>query len=116
LLKLFPESLPDEAAISSNPLAGAFVIEYSLVCVAFGGYLTAWIAGRSPVKHALDMGGVQLLFTAFAMISFFAQAPLRNWVAALLLTGSAGWDARGQLSNRATRLPSKRCSVYRRCC
>jgi len=53
LLKLFPESLPDEAAISSNPLAGAFVIEYSLVCVAFGGYVTAWIAGRAPVKHAL---------------------------------------------------------------
>ena len=91
LLKLFPKSLPDEAAISFNPLTGGFVIAYSLLCIAFGGYLSAWIAGRAPVKHALAMGAVQVVLTVFAMISFYAQAPLQNWIAALLLTVPAAW-------------------------
>ena len=112
LLKLFPKSLPDEAAISFNPLAGAFVIAYSLLCIAFGGYVTAWIARRAPVKHALAMGGLQLVLTVFAMMSFYAQAPLRNWIAALLLTVPAAWCGGFLRQRRMSRLRAALESSY----
>jgi len=70
-----------------------------LLCLAFGGYLAAWIVRRASVKHALAMGGIQLVLTVFAMTSFYSQAPLRNWIVGLVLTVPAAW-VRGFLRQR----------------
>jgi peptidoglycan/LPS O-acetylase OafA/YrhL len=59
---------------------------YSALCVAAGGYTTAWVARRAPVRHAAVMGIVQVALTVWAMISLPHQAPLRNWIVALVFT------------------------------
>jgi hypothetical protein len=46
-----------------------FTFAYGFVCVAAGGYVTARMARRSPVAHALAMGLAQAGLTVAAMLS-----------------------------------------------
>ena len=59
LMGMFPQALPTRAAIGQNLPASLFLYVYTALCVAFGGYVTAWVARRAPVGHALIMGVVQ---------------------------------------------------------
>jgi drug/metabolite transporter superfamily protein YnfA len=86
LMRLFPRALPDRAAIGHNLPASLFMFAYTTLCVVAGGYATAWVARRAPVWHATLMGVVQVALTVWAMISLRHQAPLRNWIVALVLT------------------------------
>ncbi len=90
---LFPHALPNRTAISHNLPATIFLFTYTAVCVAAGGYVTAWLARRSPVLHSLLIGAVQVALTVLAMTSSSLrnEAPLRNWVGALLFTIPAAW-------------------------
>jgi hypothetical protein len=69
LLRLFPQALPDAAALSSNPWVKALTFAYGLICVASGGYVAARIARRLPIQHAAAMGVVQAALTIAAMFS-----------------------------------------------
>src|SRR5579884_1408926 len=69
LLKLFPQALPNAAALSANPWARALTFTYGFLCVASGGYIAARIAQRSPVRHAVAMGIVQAGLTIATMLS-----------------------------------------------
>jgi hypothetical protein len=91
LLSLFPNALPNVAALKTNLLANLFLYCYTAVCLVAGGYVTAWVAPRAPVRHALAMGVIQVGLTVWAMFSFPHQAPLRNWVVGLVTTVPAGW-------------------------
>ena len=91
LLRIFPETLPDEAAINRNVPASLFLFTYMTLCVVFGGYVTAWIARRSPVRHALIMGAVQLGLNVMAYFSFTDLAPLQIWIISALLVVPAAW-------------------------
>jgi len=102
LMRLFPQALPTRAAISQNLQASLFMFAYTALCIAFGGYVTAWIARRSPVRHALVMGVLQTGLTVLAMFSLKEQAPLRNWIVALALTIPCAW-AGGALGGAAWR-------------
>jgi hypothetical protein len=102
LLRLFPHALPDRTAISHNLPASLFMFAYTFLCVAAGGYVTAWIARRSPVWHAVSMGVVQVALTVLAMVSLPNVAPMRNWVVALVLTIPTAWCG-GLLRARQTR-------------
>ncbi len=42
---------------------------YSFLCLVAGAYVTAWVAGRAPVRHALIMGVVQLALTVVLIVS-----------------------------------------------
>jgi hypothetical protein len=92
LLKMFPQALPNQAAISYNLPASLFMIGYTTLCVAAGGYVTARLARRSGMLHAVVMGVIQVGLTVWAMEAFADKAPLRNWVLTMALTVPATWS------------------------
>jgi hypothetical protein len=93
MTRFFPHALPNRIAISHNLPATLFLFSYTFLCVAAGGYVTAWIARRSPVLHSLLMGVVQVALTVLAMTSSSLrnEAPLLNWIGALVFTIPAAW-------------------------
>lgn len=91
MMRMFPEALPNEAAISRNLNASLFMFVYGGLCIALGGYVTAWIARRLPVRHALTMGVIQTGLNAMAFASMSEIAPLRNWIVGIALTVPAAW-------------------------
>ena len=64
---------------------------YTMACVAAGGYVTAWLARRAQVRHALIMGVIESALTILAMLSFAGHAPLWSWIAGIVLTTPAAW-------------------------
>jgi hypothetical protein len=99
LLRMFPQALPNLAAISYNLPASLFMIGYTMLCVAAGGYVTARMARRAAVWHAIVMGVIQVALTVWAMEAFADKAPLRNWVLTIALTVPATWFG-GMLGSR----------------
>jgi hypothetical protein len=91
MMRMFPQALPNRAAIGQNLSATIFLFAYTALCVAAGGYVTAWIARQSPVLHAGVMGVVQVALTVWAMLSIRNEAPMRNWIGALVLTVPVAW-------------------------
>ena len=102
MMRMFPNALPNQAALSHNLPATLFLFAYTCLCVAAGGYVTAWLARRSKMLHVVIMGVVQVVLTVWAMLSIPEQAPLRNWIASMVLTVPAAWCG-GMLRARATR-------------
>jgi hypothetical protein len=91
MMRMFPNALPNQSAISHNLPANLFLFTYTSLCVVAGGYVTAWLARRSKMLHAVIMGSVQAILTVWAMLSIPEQAPLRNWIASIALTVPAAW-------------------------
>jgi hypothetical protein len=91
LLRTFPHAIPNRAAINHNLPATMFQFAYTALCIAAGGYVTAWLARRSPVRHAVIMGAVEVALTVWAMLSIPDQAPLRNWIFGMAMTIPAAW-------------------------
>jgi hypothetical protein len=91
LLRMFPNALPNRAAISHNLPATLFQLAYTLLSIAAGGYVTAWLARRSEVRHAVIMGAIEVALTVWAMFSFPNEAPLVNWILSMLLIVPAAW-------------------------
>jgi putative membrane protein (TIGR04086 family) len=91
LMRMFPQALPNEAAITQNQFSSLFLYAYTALCIAFGGYVTARIARRSQVLHAVIMGAIQTGLTALAMISFRDKGPLQIWIVSMAMTIPAAW-------------------------
>ena len=68
---------------------------YTLVCAAAGGYITAWIAGRAELLHALALGTLGALSTlAIILLAPPAQRTLTLFASAMLVipaTAIGGW-------------------------
>ena len=107
LMWMFPHALPNRAAISYNLWSALLMFSYTFLCVVAGGYVTAWIARRAPVLHALVMGVVQVALTFWAMKAFADIAPMRNWIVAIALTIPAAWLG-GALRARRSAVPGAR--------
>ena len=103
LMRMFPHALPSRTAISHNLPSAIFMLAYTSACVAAGGYVTAWVARRSPMWHAAAMGVVQDALTVWAMVSLPNEAPLRNWIVTLVLTIPAAWCGGFLRARRAER-------------
>jgi hypothetical protein len=87
LLRAFPQALPSPAALSSNPWVRMFMFAYGLTCVAAGGYASARIARRLPLKHAAAMGILQAGLTIAAMLSPEASHASRlQWIMIAILS------------------------------
>ena len=86
LLRAFPDALPGREALSENLWVRALTFVYGLLCVAAGGYVTVWIARRTPMIHAAALGIVQAGATMAAMLSSFAYHSSRLWVATAVLS------------------------------
>ena len=106
MLRIFPHALPSRAALSHNLPASLFLFGYTSLCVIAGGYVTAWLAQRSPVRHAVIMGALQMALTVWAMLSLPEQAPFRNWAVAITMSVPAagcGGLLRSKLASGANR-------------
>ena len=68
-----------------------FMFTYSVLCVAVGGYVTAWAARRAKVRHALIMGGIQTALVIPAMMAFPDEAPLWRWLLGMIVIIPAAW-------------------------
>jgi len=87
LLRAFPQALPNPAALSSNQWVRMLTFAYGLTCVAAGGYVTARIARRLPLKHASAMGILQAGLTIAAMLSPEANHASRLvWITTAILS------------------------------
>lgn len=84
-------ALPDRAALQHNGWAEIALFLYTSACVAGGGYVTAWLAPRGPIGHALILGGVQAGLTVIAMVSLREAAPMLNWILTIVLTVPVAW-------------------------
>jgi hypothetical protein len=91
LLRLFPQILPNASALETNLYAALFMYFYTALCVAAGGYVTAWVARRRPVGHAVAMGLVELGLTVWAMKAVVVHAPMRNWIIGIVTVVPAAW-------------------------
>ncbi|MFY2762795.1 hypothetical protein [Arenimonas sp. MALMAid1274] len=99
LMRLFPEALPTREAMQGNVGVKLFILFYSSLAMVVAGYVTARIAGRHELRHAIAMAVVQVALTAWAMTAFYGHAPLWAWLAgmALMLPAAAlGARARGR--------------------
>ena len=108
LMKLFPNALPNAAAMIHNVPARIFMLVYTMLCVAAGGYVTAWVARGSEIRHAVIMGAIEAVFTIAAMLGLPGQAPTWSWIAAIVLTIPAAWfggsvRARGSIQRAGPR-------------
>lgn len=86
LMHLFPKALPDAAAIAGSLSARLFMVAYTTFSIAVGGYVTAWIARRSPLTHAAVMGAIEAASTLYVMIAmpFPAEVrPMPHWLGIL---------------------------------
>jgi hypothetical protein len=86
LMHAFPQALPNRAALSYNLPASILLFAYTGLCIVAGGYVTAWIARRAPIWHAVAMGLVQEALTVWAMAALGDVAPRRNWIVTLIVT------------------------------
>jgi hypothetical protein len=87
LPRVFPQALPDPAALSRNLWVKTLTFAFGLMCVAAGGYVAARIARRLPVQHAAAMGIVQAGLTIVAMLSPVANHASRlQWITTAILS------------------------------
>jgi hypothetical protein len=91
LMRMFPNALPNEAAMSHSLPAWLFTMTYTFLCVIAGGYVTAWLAARLPVRHAIALGVLQSALTIPAMIAYADKAPLWGWISSMIAVIPAAW-------------------------
>jgi len=90
LVHMFPNALPNRAALQQNLPASIFLFFYTSLCLVLGAYVAAWIAGRAPVLHALIMGAIEVVLTLIAM-AHFTDLPKRNFIVSVILTIPVAW-------------------------
>lgn len=56
-----------------------------------GGYVSAWIAPRAQVAHAVIVGIIQTGFTLAAFLTLKGETPTWLWVSGMVLTVPAAW-------------------------
>jgi hypothetical protein len=62
----------------------ALTVGYTVLCSALAGFVAAFVAGKSEMKHAMALAALQEALTATAMVSHPGLA--RSWVWACNLT------------------------------
>jgi hypothetical protein len=102
LMHMFPNALPNRAALQQNLPASIFLFFYTSLCLVLGAYVAAWIAGRAPVLHAVIMGAIEIVLTLMAM-AHFTDLPRRNFIVSVILTIPVAWIG-GALRARPSRV------------
>jgi hypothetical protein len=99
---MFSDVLSNETTINHDVPARLLMLVYTTLCVAGGGYVAAWVAGCSEVRHAVIMGTIQLAMTVGALIALPGNAPLWFWIAGMALMVPAAWCGGIIRAKRAT--------------
>jgi hypothetical protein len=90
LAGFFPDA-QSQGVTSHIDVRKLIMFVYTTLCVACGGYVTAWLAPGSEARHAVIMGAIQATLTSLAMIEFHDKAPLLFWIAGIVVTVPAAW-------------------------
>ena len=83
VMSLFPDWYGEGGKVESVPVL-LFTILRSVILSLLAGYITAFIARRSEIKHSFALGVLQLVLGIMATIQSYDVAPL--WYHALFLT------------------------------
>jgi len=84
LMSLMPTWFGANGKVESVPLM-LFMMSYSLLFSVLGGFVTASIARRKEIQHALALGVLQLAMGIIATVQFYDTAPLWYHVMFLML-------------------------------
>ncbi len=107
LMALAPHWFQEGGRVESAPVL-LLALAYSLSFSVLGGYVTALIAGRREVLHALVLGLLQLAMGIIATIQFWDTAPAWFHIVLLALIAPAnvfGGYLRAQQKRRARLMP-----------
>lgn len=91
LLRFFPHALPNEWALNHNTGVKLIILAYTALCVAAGGFVTAWVARRAKVIHAVVMGVVEVGLTVWVMFEMPQQAPRWAWLLGIAMILPMAW-------------------------
>jgi ABC-type multidrug transport system permease subunit len=83
MMAIVPHLYDANGKVESLPLL-LFSMTYSLLFSVLGGYVTALVAKRKELQHALALGVLQFVMGIAATIKFFDTAPL--WYHVVFLT------------------------------
>jgi hypothetical protein len=73
--------------------ARLIMLAYTMLSVAAGGYVTAWLALRSRLLHAVIMGALEAAMTAWVVVKLPGHGgPLWPGIAAIVLIIPAAWS------------------------
>jgi len=84
LTALFPEAapqpgeLPDSAYLVYNLTSGFF-------CMVIGGYVTAVMAGRGAMKHAIGLATISIAMSMVSMVKYGQEQPIWYSVALMFM-------------------------------
>jgi len=104
LMHLFPRALPDVAALSRSLPANLVMFAYTFGSIVLGGYVSAWIAKRAKVRHAVVMGMIEALFTVWLLSTRFHQAPLLSLIKGVVVSIPSAWLGGVLRARRAPRV------------
>lgn len=91
LMRLFPHALPNEDALRANAVVKLITLGYTALCVVGGGFVTAWIARKAKVIHAVIMGVIETGLTVALMVEKPQLAPRWVWVLGIVMTVPMAW-------------------------
>ena len=92
---MMPDAFGPTGRVESTPVL-LLTIGYVLVFAVAGCYLTARLAPRNPMKHALVLGVLGLIFNVVGTVVMWEAAPAWYHIISLLLVMPAAWVG-GQL-------------------
>ena len=97
-LMLGTRSREDMMKMKPTPAFTAVNLAFSAVFGVLGGFLTAWIAGHAPLKHALALAGLMFVMGIFSFLQNLKMKTSegRGYGAMLIILGPAcallgGW-------------------------
>jgi site-specific recombinase len=110
LLHFLPNTFPNAQVLSSSSTVMAGGIVLTILCALLAGWVTARVADKAEIKHALAVAVVEEIFTVLIIVTRAVQAPSWVWACNLTLIPLATllggkWRA-AQSGNRAATSPA----------
>lgn len=103
VMSVFPASFDATGRTDSVPML-LFIVCYVGIIATLGCWLTARMAPSHPMRHALVLGALGLVFNVVGTIQRWGSAPVWFHVVSLLLVMVWAWLG-GWLRERQLRLP-----------
>ena len=79
---------------------------YRLVYLVIGGYVTAWLAPNSPMRHVIILGSIGTVLGILGAVAAWAIAPAWFLISVILLGLPCVWLG-GKLKINKTKLPKQ---------
>jgi hypothetical protein len=90
LLQMMPDVFDAGGRVTSTPIL-ILILGYVAVFAVAGCYLAARLAPARPMKHALILGGLGLVFSIAGMAASWASAPAWYHITALVMVMPYAW-------------------------